>query len=158
MPHLRFTVAPTSTKIRNDATRARRIWALPLLLQVTAGIVLWEEPKRLYHELKLFKTYHSYYGYYHYADTPHLRFTVAPTSTKIKNDAMRARRIWELLLLLQVPKLKTTPILHFANHQQHLSGHIFLLSFPNRGVRLMGLEAALFSQRMPRLGNESKNM
>ena len=49
--------------------------------------------------------------------------------------ATRTRRIWELPLLLQVSKLKTTPILHSANHQQHLSGHIFLLSFPNRGVR-----------------------
>ena len=74
------------------ATLAHRIWALPLLLQVTAGIVLWEEPKKLYHELKLFKTYHSYYGYYRYAGTTHLRITVAPTSTKIKNDANLARR------------------------------------------------------------------
>ena len=39
---------------------------------------------------------------------------------KFKKDATWARRIWELLLLLQVPKLKTMPILHFANHQQHL--------------------------------------
>ena len=54
---------------------------------------------------------------------------------KIKNDAMWAQRIWELLLLLQVSKLKMTPILHSANHQQHLSGHMFLLLFPNSDVR-----------------------
>ena len=65
-------------------TQAPRFWELPLLLQVlkfktmlilhynnhqlillykekpyNADIVLWEEPKKFYHELKLFKTYHS---------------------------------------------------------------------------------------------------
>ena len=74
------------------ATRTRRIWELPLLLQVS----------------------------------------------KLKTTT-RAHRICELPLLLQVSKLKTTPILHSANHQEHLSGHIFLLSFPNREVRLIGL-------------------
>ena len=49
--------------------------------------------------------------------------------------ATLARHIWDLPLLLQVPKLKTMPILHAANHQQYISGYIFLLSFPNRGVR-----------------------
>ena len=92
-------------------TRAHRICELPLLLQVSklkttpilhynnhqlillykkkpynSDIVLWEEPKKFYHELKLFKTYHS---------------TMDTTAT-------RTRRIWELPLLLQVPKLKTT--------------------------------------------------
>ena len=97
-----------------------------------------------------FKSYHTYYRDSRYMSTPHLRFTVAPTSTKIKNDATWARRIWELPLLLQVSKLKTTPILHSANYQQHLSGHIFLLSFPNCGVHLIVLEAALFTVRARR--------
>ena len=43
-----------------------------------------EEPKKFYHEIKLFKTYHSFYGYYRYADTTHLKLTIAPTSNKIK--------------------------------------------------------------------------
>ena len=81
------------------ATRARRIWDLPLLLQVP----------------------------------------------KLKTTQRGHAAFWELPLLLQVPKLKTTPILYSTNHQQHLSGHIFLLSFPNRGVHLIVLQAALFT-------------
>ena len=53
---------------------------------------------------------------------------------KLKTTQRGHAAFWELPLLIQVPKLKTTPILYSTNHQQHLSGHIFLLSFPNRGV------------------------
>ena len=48
--------------------------------------------KKFYHELKLFKTYHS---------------TMDTTAT-------RTRHIWEIPLLLQVPKLKTTQRRHTA--------------------------------------------
>ena len=39
--------------------------------------------------MKLFKTYHSSYGLFRYAGTTHLRITIAPTCTKIKNDAAK---------------------------------------------------------------------
>ena len=50
--------------------------------------------KEFNHELKLFKTYHSSYGLYRYAGTTHMRITIAPTCTKIKNNvATLARHI-----------------------------------------------------------------
>ena len=93
MQFMRITVDPTSIKITNDAINSqKRHYANHHLILLykekpyNADIVLWEEPKKFYHELKLFKTYHS---------------TMDTTAT-------RTRRIWDLPLLLQVPKLKTT--------------------------------------------------
>ena len=57
-------------------------------------LMFFSKWKEFNHELKLFKTYHSSYGLYRYAGTTHLRITIAPTWTKIKNDAaMLARHI-----------------------------------------------------------------
>ena len=48
----------------------------------------------IYIYIYIFKTYHSSYGLFRYAGTTHLRITIAPTCTKIKNDAATlARRI-----------------------------------------------------------------
>ena len=55
---------------------------------------------------------------------------------KLHKNTTWTRRIYNLSLLLQVKK-KNMQSLYSANHQQYLTGHRFLLSFINRGVRLL---------------------
>ena len=80
-------------------------------------MLLCEELTISYHEMKLFKTYHSSYGFHRYADTTLVWNTIATTGTEImKYSAFKEGSYMTEPLLLQVSKLKTTPSSHNANH------------------------------------------